>query len=95
MAAHIGFLSLELQIPHAQSLKEKRRAVKSLKDRIRSRFNVSAAEIDCLDKWQLAVIGICMISNERAAVEGQLQQVLNLAETADDLILLQSHIQFL
>jgi uncharacterized protein YlxP (DUF503 family) len=47
-------------IPWAQSLKDKRSAVHGLKDRLRSRFNASVAEVAYLDKWQRAVIAVCI-----------------------------------
>lgn len=68
---HTILIILELKIPHSHSLKEKRRQIKSLKDRLGSRFNASVAEIDALDNWQRAVIGICMISNDRSYLDKQ------------------------
>lgn len=68
---HILFIKLDLNIPLAHSLKDKRRQIKSLKDRLSSRFNASVAEIDALDSWQQAVIGICIISNDRSYLDKQ------------------------
>jgi uncharacterized protein len=64
-------IRLDLQIPCSHSLKQKRSQVKSLKDRLSSRFNASVAEIDSLDNWQHAVIGICMLSSDRPYLEKQ------------------------
>ncbi|MDT8282639.1 MAG: DUF503 domain-containing protein [Gammaproteobacteria bacterium] len=68
---HILFIKLDLQISHARSLKDKRSQIKSLKDRLSSRFNASIAEIDALDNWQQAVMGVCMISNDRSYLDKQ------------------------
>ena len=68
---HILFIKLNLNIPLAHSLKDKRSQIKSLKDRLSSRFNASIAEIDALDNWQRAVIGICIISNDRSYLDKQ------------------------
>ena len=68
---HILFIKLDLNIPQAHSLKDKRSQIKSLKDRLGSRFNASIAEIDALDNWQQAVIGICIISNDRSYLDKQ------------------------
>ena len=68
---HILLIKLDLKITHARSLKDKRSQIKSLKDRISSRFNASVAEIDALDSWQQAVIGICMISNDKSYLDKQ------------------------
>ena len=68
---HVLLITLSLQIPHAHSLKDKRRQIKSLKDRLSNRFNASIAEIDALDNWQQAVLGVCMISNDRSYLNKQ------------------------
>ena len=68
---HILLIKLSLKIPCAQSLKDKRSQIKSLKDRLSSRLNASVAEIDELDNRQLAIIGICLISIDRSYLEKQ------------------------
>ncbi len=68
---HVLLIKLSLQIPDSQSLKDKRSQIKSLKDRIGSRFNASVAEIEQLDNRQLATIGICLISNDRSYLDKQ------------------------
>ena len=68
---HVLLIKLSLQIPDAHSLKDKRRQIKSLKDKISHRFNASVAEIDNLDNWQQAVMGVCMISNDRSYLDKQ------------------------
>jgi uncharacterized protein YlxP (DUF503 family) len=71
----IGVLTLEIHVEHSHSLKEKRHVVKSLKDRLRERFNVAVAEIDFLDSWQHAVVAAVTISNDRVRAEQVLQAV--------------------
>ena len=68
---HILLIRINLHIPNAHSLKEKRREIKSLKDRLSSRFNASVAEIEALDKWQQAVFGVCIISNDKSYLDKQ------------------------
>ena len=63
--AAIGVLTLELRIPDAHSLKEKRHHVLSLKERLRHKFNVSVAEIDYQDIWQRALIAVVTVSTSR------------------------------
>jgi uncharacterized protein len=72
----VGLLTLELHIQHAQSLKDKRQVLRSLKDRLRAKFNVAVAELEFHDTWQRSVVGIVTISNEEHHVEESLQQVL-------------------
>ena len=68
---HVLLIKLSLQIPHAHSLKDKRRQIKSLKDRLSSKFNVSVAEIDALDSHQQATMGVCMVSNDKSYLDKQ------------------------
>jgi hypothetical protein len=71
----IGVLTLDIHVEHSHSLKEKRHVVKSLKDRLRERFNVAVAEIDHLDSWQNSVIAAVTVSNDRLRAEQVLQAV--------------------
>lgn len=71
----IGVLTLEIHVEESHSLKEKRHVVKSLKDRLRERFNVSVAEIDYLDSWQSSVIAAVTVSKDRVHAEQVLQAV--------------------
>lgn len=79
MATRIGVLHLELMIGEAQSLKDKRRILKSFVDRTRSRHNVSVAEVGSQDKHRRAVLAVAMVSNDGRYLEGGLQQVANAA----------------
>jgi uncharacterized protein YlxP (DUF503 family) len=84
----VGTCRVELRIPGNNSLKGKRRVVKSIKDRVHGRFNVSIAEVDRLDDWQRATLGIACVSNDPRFVDEILSKVVNLIEgDADALIL--------
>ena len=72
----VGLLTLELHIPRAQSLKDKRQIVRSLKDNLRGHFNVAVSELEYHDTWQRSVVGIVTLSNEQQHVEESLQKVL-------------------
>ncbi|MCH8864229.1 MAG: DUF503 domain-containing protein [Chloroflexi bacterium] len=61
---HVGICKIHFRLPENSSLKGKRQVVKSIIARIRNKFNVSVAEVDNLDRWQLATLGICCISND-------------------------------
>jgi uncharacterized protein YlxP (DUF503 family) len=71
----IAHLTLELRIEAAHSLKERRQVLRSLKDRLRSGFNVSVAEIDPTDLWQSATLGVVAISSSRDYLDGLMKQV--------------------
>ena len=74
----VGVLQIRLLIRDAQSLKDKRRIVKSLRDRIRNGFNVSASEVDALDLRQTAVLGVVLATNDRAFADQVMAKVVDL-----------------
>jgi len=76
----IAQLTLELRIDHAQSLKDRRQVVRSLKDQLRQGFNISVAELDEAVTWQSATIGVVAISNSRDYLRGLIQQVEQAAQ---------------
>ena len=78
---HIGVLSVAIHIPASQSLKDKRMVLKSLKDRLKSKFNVSVAELDGQDTWQRSTLGIVMIGNDNRYLDSTLQNVLSYIES--------------
>ncbi len=71
---------LELHLLESNSLKDKRRVLKSLKDRIRNSFNVAVAEVDPTDLWQSASLGVVTVSNGVRHANGILTKVVNLVE---------------
>jgi uncharacterized protein YlxP (DUF503 family) len=71
----IAFLTLEIQIEAAQSLKDRRQVVRSLKDRLRTSFNISVAELDNAELWNRATIGIVSVSSSRDYLDGLMKKV--------------------
>lgn len=92
---NIVYIEIALQIPHAQSLKEKRHSVKSLKERLQAKFNASVAEIGALDEWQHAVIGVVMISNDRHYLQIQISAMENILAEFRDVVLVRVDVQWL
>jgi len=80
----VGVLILDIFIPVSSSLKEKRFVLKSLKDRLKNKFNVSVAELKYQDKWQRAQIGIAAIGNEQSIVEKSLQKIFRILDGNDN-----------
>jgi uncharacterized protein len=72
----VGVLTLEIQLPYAHSLKEKRAVLRKMRDRLRARFNVAVAELDQQDAWQRATLGIVSISNSQELLDSVFRQVL-------------------
>jgi uncharacterized protein len=83
----IGTLRLDISIDDAMTLKDKRRAIKSLKDRLSHRFNVSVAEVAALDLIRTAVIGVAMVSNDHSHLNGALDQVVNFVKNDPKVVL--------
>lgn len=76
----VGVCSLTVVMYETDSLKAKRHIIKSIIERIKSRFNVSIAEIGELDKWQLSEIGFSCVSNSRKHTDQVIQSVINFIE---------------
>jgi len=71
----VAHLTLEIRIEHAQSLKDRRQVVRSLKDQLRQGFNVSVAEMDEAVTWQSATLGIVAVSRSRDYLHGLIEEV--------------------
>jgi len=76
----IGLLTLEIHIPDARSLKDKRQVLRSLKDHLRGQFNVAVAELEHQDVWQRAVVGVVSLSNDEHHLRESLDRVASEAE---------------
>ncbi len=85
-ACFVTLLSIELMIPHAQSLKDKRREVRGLKDRIRSKFNASVAEVGYQDKWQRATLAVGLVGSDKGQLESNTTRIRTLCEEATEVI---------
>ena len=71
----IAYLTLEIRIEAAHSLKDKRQVVRSVKDGLRAHFNVAVAEVDPSDAWQRVTLGVVSISASRSYLEGLMRSV--------------------
>ncbi len=72
----IGTCEITIHIPYSQSLKDKRRVIKMLKDKIHHRFNVSIAEVGKNESWQIAELGIVTVSNDSKHIDQSLNAVI-------------------
>lgn len=80
----ITLLTIELVIPYAQSLKDKRSAVRSLTDRIRNKFNASVAEVGYQDKWQRSIVAVCFVGGDKRHLESDTARIRTLCEEVTD-----------
>jgi len=74
---NVGVCRISLRLPENLSLKGKRRVLKSIITRVRSKFNVSMAEVDDNELWQLAALGICCVSNDGRYTNEVLSKVVD------------------
>ena len=72
----VGSLRVRLLVRESRSLKDKRQVVRSIKDRLHDRFNVSVAEVEAQDHRQLVVLGLAMVANEAAHVRETFGQIV-------------------
>lgn len=73
----VGLLCVEIHLPESNSLKAKRMILRSIKDKLRHDFNVSVAEIGSNDKWQRALLGIAIVSNDRKFANNVLNKIVD------------------
>ena len=93
---HVGVCRIQVRLPENLSLKGKRRVVKSITARVGSKFNVSVAEVDDNDLWQLATIGISCVSNDKRHTNEVLSRVVSfITDSRFDIEILDYEIEIL
>ncbi len=91
----LGLLEVELRIPDASSLKQKRMVIRSIKDKIRNKYNVSISEISHLSQSQQCRLGIAHISNEKPFSNQVLSKIVDFIELSKQVELVEYHLAFL
>ncbi len=92
---HIGSLLIELEITNGRTLKDKRHVIRSLLDRIRGRFNVSAAEVGRNDSVRYATVAAVGVANDRAFLDGMMSKVASLIDREPRVVVLDQELEFL
>ena len=72
----IGLLTLEIYIPYSHSLKEKRKTLNRIKDRLKKKFNIAFAELNYLNKWQRSKIGLVTLNTQKGMIEKIFQKII-------------------
>jgi hypothetical protein len=90
----VGIATIKVHLPAVGSLKGKRAVINSVKGRIRSKFNASVAEVDELDLWQCATLGVAVVSNDRRHANSLLEKIRATVEREDRLNLVEYSIEF-
>jgi hypothetical protein len=84
----VGVCTIVLHIPESRSLKDKRRVLRSLKDKLRQEFNLSVAEVGDNDLWQRAVLGLAAVANDGGFADEVLAKAVDLVRKRTDVELL-------
>ncbi len=90
----LGLCTLELYIPQSHSLKEKRQVLRSIKSKVKNRFNVVIAEVDALNRWQYAVLGVTTLSNDQTMVNSILDRVFTQIASCPEAEVLEHRLEF-
>jgi len=90
----IGFLSLEIYIPYSHSLKEKRKRLSSLRNRLKNRYNVAFAELDYHKKWQRTKIGVVTLNNQKRLIDSLFSKIIADTEMNIDGHIIEHQIHF-
>ncbi len=77
----VGSLKVEFRLTDNRSLKGKRKVVRSMVDKVKSRFNASIAEVGSNDKWQKIELGISAVGNDRRHIDSSLNHILSFLES--------------
>ncbi|MDD5614383.1 MAG: DUF503 domain-containing protein [Candidatus Omnitrophica bacterium] len=91
----IGYLEIDLHIPDSGSLKSKRAVLKSIKDRVRSRYNVTVAEFSSQDKWQSSSLALVTVSSDKRMINSMLDKIVDWFNGLKDADILDYRIEFL
>jgi uncharacterized protein len=93
---HVGVCRIHLHLPENRDLKGKRQVVRPLVERVRSKFNVTVAEVDDLDLWQSAVLGVAAVGNDTGHVNEVLSHVVDYVERgSQDAVLIDYSIELM
>jgi len=92
---YVVLISFEVLVEGSSSLKMKRSVINRIKDRIRSRFNASIAEIGYLDKWQRAAMGVTMVSNEKKKLQKDVDAIQAMLVSFTDMSVNQFSVEWL
>ena len=88
-------MHMEFTIPGSRSLKDKRRAMNSLKTLLRNRYNCSVAEVDYKDKWGRSKLAVCVVSDESGHVSSQLNEIARFSSNHHAAFLTDYHMELL
>ena len=90
----LGYYQIEIFIPGAQSLKDKRLVVQSLKDKVKKKFNVTIAELDGGSKWQRSLIGMAMVANDPGLIKNSFDKIIHILDQDERFEIIDQQFEF-
>ena len=91
----VGAGRIEINIPYAQSLKEKRAVINSIKKRLANKFNISVSEVDKIDSKNIGVIGFSMVSIEKKYINGAFEKILDFINESFDIVVINENYEIM
>ena len=91
----VGVCTIDLHIAESGSLKSKRHVLRSIKDRLKGRFNISVAEVEDQDLWQRVTLGVACIGTDNAQVNRVLDHVIDFVEEIPDVEVIEATIEII
>jgi len=91
----VGLLTLEIHLPYAHSLKDKRQVLRKLKDHLRAHYNIAVAEVDHQETWQRATVGVVSVNQDKVYLAQLLEKVSSESERILGGDLVDSHLEYL
>ncbi|MDH4217264.1 MAG: DUF503 domain-containing protein [Candidatus Aminicenantes bacterium] len=76
----IGLLTLEIYLPYSHSLKEKRKTLNMIRDRLKRKYNIAFAELDYQNKWQRSKVGLVTLNTQKGMIEKAFQKIIEQVE---------------
>ena len=90
----VGLLTIDMRLPGITSLKGKRQVIRSIKDNVRNRFNVSISETDYQDMWQRAQLGVAGVGGDRLYIEKQMARVVKFVESRSEVDIFDCRVEY-
>ena len=94
LSQYLGLLNVSVHIPSARSLKDKRMVLKSVKERLKNRFNISICEVDGQDTWQSATLAVAMVNNDKKFIDSSFQKILLFLEGSGSLNICERRVEY-
>ncbi|MCB0289065.1 MAG: DUF503 domain-containing protein [Calditrichaeota bacterium] len=91
----VAVLTVDLYLPGAFSLKDKRMVIRKIKDRLAHKFNISIAEVDFQDKWQRARLGIAQVGSDYEYLDKNINTIFKILDELDSAEIVDHQIEYL